>query len=151
MGDVVFRLFTGGESPSPGCCRSTCSRQSPQHPTYLLDVCHDPRLGLNVQLFDSFDKFLFPLTLWMVTSVNESVLPRGQPGATRVIENTVSKEAPTQPLPFFFFFKQQHLWHMEVLQVKWELQLQPMPQPRQYQIRATSVIYAIACGNAPAP
>ena len=46
---------------------------SPEPPTYLLNMSHDPRLGLNVQLFDPFNKLLFPLTLRRVTSVNESI------------------------------------------------------------------------------
>ena len=38
----------------------------------------------------------------------------------------------------FFFFLWPHLWHMEVpgLRVKSELQLEPMPQPRQHRIQA---------------
>ena len=48
------------------------------------------------------------------------------------------------------FFLRLHLWLMEVprLGVKSELQLGPIPQPRQYRIWATSATYTTACGNA---
>ena len=53
-------------------------------------------------------------------------------------------------LHFFFFFKWLYLWHIEVLGlgVELELQLGPMLQTRQCQIFATSVTYTTACGNA---
>ena len=50
---------------------------------------------------------------------------------------------------YYFFSLGPHLWHMEVhgLEVESELQRQPMPQPQQCQIPATSATYAAACGN----
>ena len=56
----------------------------------------------------------------------------------------------TKGKSFFFFFFWLHLQHMEVprLGVKQELQLKPMPQPQEYQIRVASATYAAACGNA---
>lgn len=75
MGDIFFKLFTGGDCPSPGHHRSGGPQSHPTKPhTYLLYMGHDPGLGLNVQLFDSFNKFLFPLTLWRVTGVNGGIL-----------------------------------------------------------------------------
>ena len=43
-----------------------------------------------------------------------------------------------------------HLWHMEVprLGVELELQLPPIPQPQQHQIRAESATYTTAHNNA---
>lgn len=40
-------------------------RPHPPHPphAYLLDVSHNASLGLDVQLFDSLNELLFPLTL----------------------------------------------------------------------------------------
>ena len=47
---------------------------------------------------------------------------------------------------FFFFFLWPHPWHREIPRsgIESELQLQPMPQPRQCQIRAASVTYSEA-------
>ena len=49
----------------------------------------------------------------------------------------------------FFFFLQPHLQHLEVPRLgdKSELQLQPIPQPQQQWIQATSVTYTEAHGN----
>ena len=43
---------------------------------------------------------------------------------------------------FFFFFLWPHLWHMEipVPEVQWELQLWPLPQPGQHQIRIQAIL-----------
>ena len=51
---------------------------------------------------------------------------------------------------FEFFFLWPHLWHMEIhgLGGELELQLWPMPQPRQHLIQAVSATCAVACGNA---
>ena len=105
MGDVLFRIVTGGEGLPAGYHGSNGPRLSPTKlPTYLLYMGHDPGLCLNVQLFDSFDKFLFPLTLWRVTSVNETVL-QGQPRAARATE--IVSKGDTYPIPGFFFYNQE--------------------------------------------
>lgn len=91
MSDAFFKLFTGGDSLPPCYHRSGGPRLSPAKPhTYLLDVGHDPSLGLNVQLFDSFNKLLFLLTLQRVTRVNGSILQARQPGLITAIA-TVSE------------------------------------------------------------
>ena len=48
---------------------------------------------------------------------------------------------------FIFSFLELHPWHMEVPKLGAELEL-PTPQPQQHQIRASSVTYATAWGNA---
>ena len=54
-----------------------------------------------------------------------------------------------QTFPFFFFFLQLHLRHMEVprLGVNTELQLRPTPQPQQLWIQAACATYTAAYGN----
>ena len=50
----------------------------------------------------------------------------------------------------FFVFLGPHLWHMEVprLVSSWSCSRQPRPQPWQHRIRAASVTYTTAHGNA---
>ena len=47
-----------------------------------------------------------------------------------------------------FFFLWPHLWHVEVLRLGVESELQPTQQPQQRRIRAVSVTYTTARGNA---
>ena len=53
-------------------------------------------------------------------------------------------------LSSFLSFLRLHLRPMEVAKpgIQLELQLRPMPQPRQHGIQATSVTYSAACGKA---
>ena len=46
-----------------------------------------------------------------------------------------------------FFFLWPHLWHVEVLRLGVESELQPMPQPLQHQIQGTCVTHTAACSN----
>lgn len=85
MSDAFFKLSTGGDSlVTTGV---VVHGSAPQSHTcaYLLDVGHDPSLGLNVQLFDSFNELLFLLTLQRVTCVNGSILQARQPGLITAI------------------------------------------------------------------
>ena len=90
------------------------------------------------------------------------ILKGGSPQVNHWLCSCPGKEAVTKPwrrfhaygcFPFFFFFflfLQSHLQHMEVPEpgVELELQLRPLPQPEQHGIRATSLSYTTAWGNA---
>ena len=53
-------------------------------------------------------------------------------------------------LKLFLFFLGPYSRHIQApgLGVKWELHLQPTPQPQQHQIQPTSVTHTTACGHA---
>lgn len=103
MGDTFFLSFSLVESaPVQVATGAAVHSHTPQKPhTYLLYMGHDPSLGFNVQLFDPFDKFLFPLTLWKVAGINRSTT-RGQPMAPSP-KYSLKMNCPSHPLTWLYF------------------------------------------------
>ena len=87
--------------------------------------------------------WILPTNTWVSLEANYSQLSLER--TTAPWETQLS--CPWILVFLFFFGRVVQLWHMEVLELKVELEMQLRPQPQQCQVWAISATYSIAHGN----